>query len=67
MAVEGDLEEMARKELGGSKKTSCGISSDNEAVIKSIVRIQLVKTEYPSACVRVNYKPYRSAIALYYL
>jgi hypothetical protein len=34
---------------------------------KSVARIRLVKTEYPSACVMVNCKVCRSAIALYCL
>jgi hypothetical protein len=33
----------------------------------SVTRIRLVKTENPSACVKVNYKFRRSAIALYCL
>jgi hypothetical protein len=33
MAVEGDWEEIARKELGGAKKTSCVIWNDSESFI----------------------------------
>jgi hypothetical protein len=36
MAVEGDWEEMARKELGCEKKTSCVIWSNNETVINPL-------------------------------
>jgi hypothetical protein len=36
MAVQGDGEEMARKELDGVKKTSCKIWSDSETVINPL-------------------------------
>jgi hypothetical protein len=36
MAVKGDWEEMARKELCDAKKTSCFISSDSETVVNSV-------------------------------
>jgi hypothetical protein len=36
MAVEGDWEEMARKELGGDKKTSCAIWRDSETVMNPL-------------------------------
>jgi hypothetical protein len=36
-------------------------------VLKSVARIRLMKNENPSACVTVNYKVYRSMIALYCL
>jgi hypothetical protein len=55
-AVEGDLEEMARKELNCEMKTSCGILCYSETLYKSVVGIQLLKTENPSVCVRVNSK-----------
>jgi hypothetical protein len=37
MAVEGDLEEMARKKLGCENKTSCVILSDSETVINPLL------------------------------
>jgi hypothetical protein len=36
MTVQGDSEEMARKELGGAKKTSCVICSDSETSINPL-------------------------------
>jgi hypothetical protein len=36
MAVEGDQEEMARKELDCAKKTSCVIGSDSVTVINPL-------------------------------
>jgi hypothetical protein len=36
-------------------------------VLKSVARIQLVKTENPSVCVTVNCNVCTSAIALYHL
>jgi hypothetical protein len=36
MAVEGDWEEMARKELGCEKKTSCVIWGDSETFINPL-------------------------------
>jgi hypothetical protein len=58
MAVEGDLEEMARNELYYENKTLRVICS------KSVARIRLMKTENCSECATVNYKVCRSAIAL---
>jgi hypothetical protein len=53
---------MARKELGGDKKTSCvELQWD---CYKSVARIRLVKTENPTACVTLNCKMWRSAIEL---
>jgi hypothetical protein len=63
MAVEGDREEMARKQLGGEKKTSCVILSGNETVI-ILCQGTTSETENPSACVTVICKVCRSAIAL---
>jgi hypothetical protein len=36
MTVQGDWEEMAKKELGGEKKTSFAIWSDSETVISPL-------------------------------
>jgi hypothetical protein len=55
MAVEGDWEEMARKELECAKKTSWVIWSVSETD-KSIARRRIVDNENPSACVTVNWK-----------
>jgi hypothetical protein len=44
MAVEGDLEEIARKELGCYEKASHVIWNDSETD-KSVARIRLVNTE----------------------
>jgi hypothetical protein len=55
---------MARKESGCEKKTSCVIRSDSGAVMEPVAKIRLVKTENPSACVKVNWEVCRSAIAL---
>jgi hypothetical protein len=41
--------------------------TDTITVLKSVVRMRLAKTENPNACVAVNCKVCRSAIALYYL
>jgi hypothetical protein len=63
MAVEGDWEETARKELSSVKRTSCVIWSDSETY-KSTARIRLVNTKNPSVCVTVNCKVCRSVIVL---
>jgi hypothetical protein len=53
---------VARKEVECAKKTSCVLKLQwNDC--KSVVRIRLVKTENPSACVTMC----RIAIALYYI
>jgi hypothetical protein len=54
---------MARKKLGGAKKSSREIINDSE----SVTRYEDTTSEdwNPSACVTVNFKVYRSAIALY--
>jgi hypothetical protein len=61
-AVEDDWEEMTRNELDSAKKTSC-VKSQWDCYI-SVVRIRLLKTENPSACVSENCKVCKSAIAL---
>jgi hypothetical protein len=50
VAVEGDWEEMARKELDCIKKASCTLELKWDCY-ESVVRILLVKTENPSVCV----------------
>jgi hypothetical protein len=67
MVVEGDWVEIARKELGGAKKTSRVIWGYSETVMKSVASRRLVKCENPSACVTMNWKVCRIAIALYCL
>jgi hypothetical protein len=56
----------ARNELGREKKTSCVIWSDSETY-EPVDKLRLVKTERHNACVTVNCKVCRSAIALYCL
>jgi hypothetical protein len=65
MAVEDDWEEIARKDLGAAKKTSCVIWIDRLLYIRC--QDATSKTEKPSACVTVNCEVCRSAIALYCL
>jgi hypothetical protein len=55
---------MARKELGRKKNASCVMCSDSETSVKSVAMVHLVKTEKPGACVTVNCKVCRSAIAM---
>jgi hypothetical protein len=64
MAVEGDREEMARKELGGDKKTSYVIWNYSETAINPFARIRLVKTDSKCVC-NGELKVCRTATALY--
>jgi hypothetical protein len=62
MTLEGDREELARDELDFHE--SIHVCRSDRDSSKSVARIQLVKTEYPSAYVTVSCKGYTSAIAL---
>jgi hypothetical protein len=57
---------VARKELVCNMKSSC-VTLNYGETDKSVVRIRLVTTENPNACVTVNCKVCRSAIVLYCL
>jgi hypothetical protein len=59
MAAQDDWEEMARNELDTAKLQWDGYIS--------VARLRLLKIENPSACVMVNCKVCKSAIALYCL
>jgi hypothetical protein len=57
---------MARKELDCDKNLMCDLKLKLD-FYKPVTRIRLMKIENPSACVTVNCKVCRIAIALYCL
>jgi hypothetical protein len=67
MAVEGEWKEIARNKFRLCKEDFMYDLKLQWDGYEFVARIRLVKTENPSACVKVNCNVCRSAIVLYYL